>query len=78
MALVGMRVSLDAGFAELHGGIEHDARLRRPFAGDVILELQPADGNEVVLEDGHGELPVLAGGDEPLAEVRQHVGLIGP
>ena len=52
---------LDAGFAELHGGIEHDAGLGRPFAGDVILELQPADGNEVVLEDGHGELPVLAG-----------------
>ena len=68
----------DAGFAELHGGIEHDSRPGRPFAGDLILELQAAEGNQVVLEDGHGELTVLAGRDESLAKVRQHIGLIGP
>ena len=54
---------VDAGFAELDGGIQHDARLGRPLAGDLILELHPADGNEVVLDDGHGELTALAGRD---------------
>ena len=61
VARVGMRVCLDAGFAELHGGVKHDAGLGRPYVGDLILEVQPADGNEVVPDDGHGELTVLAG-----------------
>lgn len=49
---------LDAGFAELHGRIEHDAGWRRPTGGKLIGEFQAGDGSQIISDDGHSELTV--------------------
>ena len=69
---------LDAGFAEVDSRIQHDAELRRPTGINLVGEAQAADRNQTVLDGGHGELSVLAGGDKSIAEVQRHVGVVGP